>query len=105
MMESREPLVSPDVLARYAGDAASEVDGVSALAESSLHRGGAVVVTRAEDALEIAVHVELEWGTSATDVGDAVQSRVREYVEKMANAKVGTVDVVVERVGPSRAAR
>lgn len=104
-MESRQPLVSPDVLARYAGDAASEVAGVSALAESPLHRGKAVAVTQVDGALEIAVHVELEWGTSATDVGAAVQSRVREYVERMVNTKVATVDVVVERVGPSPAAR
>jgi uncharacterized alkaline shock family protein YloU len=100
-----QPLVSPDVLARYAGDAASEVRGVSALAESALHRGKAVSVAQSDDALEIAVHVELEWGTSAREVGAAVQQRVREYVERMADTKVTTVDVVVERVGSSPAPR
>ena len=93
------PLISPDVLARYAGDAASEVPGVAAIAESSLHRGRAVEVAQTDDMLEIAVHIELEWGRSAAEVGADVQRRVREYVERMANAKVGAVDVVVQRVG------
>jgi uncharacterized alkaline shock family protein YloU len=99
------PLVSPDVLARYAGDAASEVRGVSALAESALHRGKAVEVTQSDDTLEIAVHIELEWGRSAGEVGAAVQQRVREYVERMANTRVTTVDVMVERVSSSTAPR
>ena len=94
-----QPLVSPDVLARYAGDAASEVTGVAALAESQLHRGRAVVLTESEGTIDISVHVELEWGRSAAEVGGNVQRRVREYVERMANARVGAVDVVVERVG------
>ena len=98
-----QPLVSPDVLARYAGDAASETAGVVALAGSPLHRGRAVSVVHAGDALEISVHVELEWGSSAPAVGGAVQRRVREYVEQMANATIASVDVVVERVGPSPA--
>ena len=101
MMEG-PPHISPDVLARYAGDAASEV---SALAESSLHRGRAVGVTESADGIEISVHVELEWGRSAKEVGRDVQRRVREYVERMASAKVAGVDVVVERVGSPRSPR
>jgi uncharacterized alkaline shock family protein YloU len=89
------------VLARYAGDAASEVHGISGLAESALHRGKAVVVTRSEGALAIVVHVELEWGRSAGEVGAEVQRRVSEYVERMADTKVAKVDVVIEGVSPS----
>ena len=100
-----QPLVSPDVLARYAGDAAAEVRGVTSLAESALHRGKAVAVTQSDGALEIAVHIELEWGRSAGEVGAAVQRRVREYVERMASTRVATVDVVVERVGSPPSAR
>jgi uncharacterized alkaline shock family protein YloU len=98
-------LISADVLARYAGDAASDVVGVSALAESPLHRGRGVAVREAEDGIRIAVHVELEWARSAGDVGGEVQRRVREYVERMTNAKVGAVDVVVERVNAPPPAR
>ena len=91
-------LISADVLARYAGDAASEVEGVSALGDSPLHRGRGVAVTEAADGIHISVHVELEWARSATEVGGRVQRRVREYVERMTNARVEAVDVVVERV-------
>jgi uncharacterized alkaline shock family protein YloU len=96
-----QPLVSPEVLARYAGDAASEAAGVASLTGSPLHRERAVTVAQTDDALEISVHIELEWGSSAAAVGRAVQLRVREYVEQMANARVASVDVVVERVAPA----
>jgi uncharacterized alkaline shock family protein YloU len=99
-----QPLISHDVLARYAGDAASEVAGGS-LAESPLHRGRAVEVTESEDAIGITVHVELDWGRSASEVCSQVQSRVREYLERMTNARVENVDVVVQRVGATPAPR
>lgn len=98
-------LVSPDVLARYAGDAASEVPGVLGLAESALHRGRAVAVSESEGSLEIAVHVELEWGRSAGDVGADVQRRVREYVQRMTDKSVASVDVVVERLSDPSTSR
>jgi uncharacterized alkaline shock family protein YloU len=93
-----EPLISPDVLARYAGDAARDVPGVAGLAESPRHRGKAVVVGDADGALDVTVHVELEWGRSVADVGQAVQDRVRDYVEGMTHKAVGTVEVVVDGV-------
>jgi uncharacterized alkaline shock family protein YloU len=96
-MES-EPRISPDVIARYAGDAAKEVTGVAGLAESALHRGRPVEIVDADGALALTVHVDLEWGRSAREVGAAVQHRVREYVERMTGKRVGTVEVVVERV-------
>jgi uncharacterized alkaline shock family protein YloU len=86
-----EPVISPDVLARYAGDAAAEVTGVSAL-------GRAVEIADHDGALGLTVHVELEWGRSASEVGRKVQRRVRDYVESMTNKKVGAVEVVIERV-------
>jgi uncharacterized alkaline shock family protein YloU len=86
-------VISTDVLARYAGDAAREVEGVSGLS-----RGAAHVVGTAERA-DVVVHLELEWGAAAEDVSRRVQDRVTEYLERMANLEVGSVDVVVERVG------
>ena len=38
-------------------------------------------------------------GGSAEDVARQVQERVAEYLERMAKLEVGSVDVVVERVG------
>jgi uncharacterized alkaline shock family protein YloU len=87
------PVISADVLARYAGDAAQEVEGVSGLTREAAH-----VVGTAEKA-DVVVHLELEWGAAAEDVSRRVQDRVTEYLERMANLEVGSVDVVVERVG------
>jgi uncharacterized alkaline shock family protein YloU len=87
------PVISIDVLARYAGDAALEVDRVSRLT-----RDAAQVVGTAERA-DVVVHLELEWGAPAEEVARRVQDRVTEYLERMANLDVGSVDVVVERVG------
>jgi len=87
------PVISPEVLARYAGDAALEVDGVSRLA------GTAPEVTHTGDAADVVVHVELRWGAGSEDVARQVQERVAEYLGRMAELEVGSVDVVVERVG------
>jgi uncharacterized alkaline shock family protein YloU len=87
------PVISTDVLARYADDAALEVEGVSGLTRDAAH-----VVGTAERA-DVVVHLELEWGAPAEEVARRVQDRVTEYLERMANLEVGSVDVVVERVG------
>jgi uncharacterized alkaline shock family protein YloU len=93
------PVISNEVLARYAGDAALEVDGVSALTRD------AAEVSGAEGRFDIDVHVELVWGAGAEAVAREVQERVSEYVARMANVDVGSVDVVVERVGAPPAKR
>jgi uncharacterized alkaline shock family protein YloU len=95
---NEEPLISQDVLARYAGDAASEVTGIVALAESPLHRGRAVEIVESDGAVDLKVHVELEWGRSAPEVGKRAERRVREYVERMTKKRVGSVEIVVEHV-------
>ena len=51
------------------------------------------------------MHVELVWGAAAERVARDVQQRVAEYIERMANVSVGSVDVVVERVGTPPAKR
>ena len=86
-------VISPDVLARYAGDAALEVAGVSGLT-----RDAAEVLSSAEKA-DVVVHLELEWGASADAVARQVQERVADYLGRMANLDVASVDIVVERVG------
>jgi len=88
------PVISADVLARYAGDAAKEVDGVAGLT-----RGAAEVAVTDSDRADVVVHVELSWGVAAKDACVQVQERVAEYLGRMANLEVGSVDVVVERVG------
>jgi uncharacterized alkaline shock family protein YloU len=92
-------VISPEVLARYAGDAAREVAGVAGLADGALHRERAIEVSTSTDSTDVTVHVQLEWGSAAADVAREVQTRVAEYLERMANLTVGSVDVVVEGVG------
>jgi uncharacterized alkaline shock family protein YloU len=87
------PVISADVLARYAGDAAQEVAGVSGLTH------GAAEVTTSPERADVVVHLELEWGAGAESVSRQVQERVAEYLGRMANLEIGSVDVVVERVG------
>jgi uncharacterized alkaline shock family protein YloU len=87
------PVISPEVLARYAGDAALEVDGISGLTR------GAAAVTRTGSRAEVVVHVELQWGSGSEEVSRQVQERVAEYLGRMAELEVGSVDVIVERFG------
>jgi uncharacterized alkaline shock family protein YloU len=86
-------VISPDILARYAADAAREVQGIDALVPSQLHRhrGVRVVDNRVE------LHVRVAWGASIPEVGRALRERVGEYLRSMANADVA-VDVVVDEV-------
>jgi uncharacterized alkaline shock family protein YloU len=96
--------ISSDILARYAADAARDVDGVSALVESHIprHRGVRVL---GEDGgpVRIEVHVEAEWGASLPEVGREVQRRVRDYLRRMADVEPESVDVVVDDVAaPAR---
>ena len=64
------PVISTDVLARYASDAAQEVEGVS-----SLTREAAEVTGTAERG-DVVVHLALEWGAGAEDFSRLVQERV-----------------------------
>jgi uncharacterized alkaline shock family protein YloU len=90
-----DAVVSPDVLARYAADAAREVDGVVGIVEG-VRKG-----IRVEDG-EIELHLALKWGVSIPVVGSEVQERVADYLERMADTRPAAVNVVVEEVdGPA----
>ena len=86
-----DAVVSPDVVARYAADAAREVDGVAGIVEG-VRKG-----IRVEDG-EIELHLALKWGVSIPVVGSEVQERVADYLERMANTRPAVVNVVVEEV-------
>jgi uncharacterized alkaline shock family protein YloU len=91
--------ISTDILARYAADAAREVDGVRGLVESHLHRHRGARVTEEEDGLRVELHLDVAWGASIVEVGRAVQRRVRDYLRRMADVEPAIVDVVVDEVG------
>jgi uncharacterized alkaline shock family protein YloU len=95
-------VISHDVLAAYAADAAAEVPGVHDLVDGPRrHRG--VRVAEEEGATSVEVHIALEWGALAPEVGIAVQRRVAEYLERTAERRAVEVAVVVSGVSPSPA--
>jgi uncharacterized alkaline shock family protein YloU len=95
--------ISSEVLARYAADAASEVDGVRGLVASQLHRHRGVRVSTPDGIGATAeIHVEAEWGASIPKLGREVQRAVGDYLSRMARAAPAAVNVVVDAVGPAR---
>jgi uncharacterized alkaline shock family protein YloU len=91
--------ISGDVLASYAADAAREVSGVTGVVESPLHRHRGVRVADDDGSVRVELHLAVEWGVSIPDVGAAVQTRVTEYLTRMADVVPAAVDVVVDEVG------
>ena len=96
-MEGRAS-ISSDILARYAADAAREVEGVHGLVESHLPRHRGVRVLGDDGAVRIEIHLEAKWGASLPEVGREVQRRVRDYLGRMADVEPEAVDVVVDEV-------
>jgi uncharacterized alkaline shock family protein YloU len=81
-------VISPEVLARYAADAAAEVAGV----HTKQRRGARVSGT------EIEVHVVIDYGANIPGVAADVQQRVIEYLAQMADMQPSAVNVVVDDV-------
>ena len=96
-------MISTDILARYAGDAAREVAGVRDLVGSALHRHEGARVTRESGRVAVELHVALDWGASAPAVGAQVQARVADYLARMADLRPDSVDVVVDEFRPPAA--
>jgi len=81
-------VISPEVLARYAVDAAAEVSGVH-----TKHRRAA----RVSDG-EVEVHVVVDYGANIPSVAAEVQRSVLAYLERMADLRATAVHVVVDDV-------
>jgi uncharacterized alkaline shock family protein YloU len=86
-----QSVISPDVVARYAADAAREVDGVTGIVEG-VRKGIRV------DGGEIVLHLAFRWGVSIPEVGAAVQLEVADYLARMTDARPAAVNVVVEEI-------
>ena len=94
-------LISTDVVASYAGDAALEIEGVRRLVDGLAPEHHGVRVTNADGgALAWSSISALDWGAAAAAVGIAVQQRVAEYLGRMTDLETATVDVVVDDFGP-----
>jgi uncharacterized alkaline shock family protein YloU len=92
-------MISTDVLASYAADAAREVEGVRGLVESALHRQRGVQVEERDGVVSLELELALESGASVEGVARAVQERVAAYLARMADVRPGSVDVVVAEIG------
>jgi uncharacterized alkaline shock family protein YloU len=97
---SEHATISSDILARYAADAAQEVDGVRGLVESHLPRHRGVRITDDDGRVTVEVHLAIDWGASIPAVGREVQQRVAEYLQRMADVRPAAIDVVVDEVSP-----
>ena len=86
-------VISPEVLARYAADAAVEVPGVRGVVESPLHRRGVRVTGN-----EVEVHVVADFGATLPDVASDVQRHVADYLLRMAGVRPAAVHVVVDEL-------
>ena len=81
-------MISPEVLARYAADAAADVPGV----QTKNRRGARVTGS------EVEVHVVIDYGANIPDVAASVQRHVIDYLAQMADMRVSVVNVVVDDV-------
>jgi uncharacterized alkaline shock family protein YloU len=81
-------VISPEVLARYAADAAAEVPGV----HTKQRRGARV------SGNEVEVHVVIDYGADIPNVAADVQRHVIDYLAQMADMRPSAVNVVVDDV-------
>jgi uncharacterized alkaline shock family protein YloU len=87
--------ISTEILARYAADAAREIQGVR---EVPKRRG--VKVSESDGRVRVELHLAVDWGASIPELGRGVQARVREYLQRMADVDPSSVSVVVDEIGP-----
>jgi uncharacterized alkaline shock family protein YloU len=95
---SDQASIATDILARYAADAAREVEGVRRVVDRPIPGRRGVRVAGRDGAVRVEVHVVAERGASLPAVGARVQERVREYLGSMADVEPASVDVVVDAV-------
>lgn len=98
-----EALISHDVLASYAADAAREVPGVRGLVERHLPGRRGVRIGEQDGRVTVELHVGVDWGVSIPELGRRVQKRVADYLAQMADVEPASIDVVVDDVGPHEA--
>jgi uncharacterized alkaline shock family protein YloU len=81
-------VISSEVLARYAADAAAEVAGV----HTNQRRGARV------SGGEVEVHIVIDYGANIPHVAAQVQQHVTDYLARMADMRPTVVNVVVDDV-------
>lgn len=99
--------INKEVIAKMAGLAATETEGVASLAKipsdvkTIFHTGEftrSVKVITANDCVEIEVYIKVANGFIATKVAEAVQNKIKEDIQNMTGSAVTKVNVVVADV-------
>ena len=99
--------INKEVIAKMAGLAAIETEGVAALAKipsdvkTIFHTGEftrSVKVNTDNDCVEIEVYVKIKSDALATKVAEAVQNKIKEDIQNMTGSAVTKVNVVVADV-------
>ena len=93
------PQIAPEVVARYAADAALEVDGVAALVKERVRRHDGVRVAETDGSVAVEIHLRVAPGATIPKVGRDVQDRVAAYLERMTGSAPAKVDVIVREIG------
>lgn len=97
--------IAPGVLELIVGLAATEVEGVAWLSGGAiggisdwLKRGPAkgVKIEFADSAIDVELHLVIEYGRRLPEVARKVQNNVKRAVESMTNCTVNAVDVYVD---------
>jgi len=73
---------------------------VRGVSESSLPGRRGVRVVTDDGLVRVELHLAVDWGASIPELGRDVQTRVREYLLRMADVDPATVDVAVGEIGP-----
>ena len=62
------------------------------------HHG--VKVENDDGVVAVELHLAVDWGVNVPTLGGVVQTRVAEYLGRMADLTPATVDVIVDDIGP-----
>lgn len=99
--------INKEVIAKMAGLAAMDTEGVADLAKipsdvkTIFHTGEftrSVKVNTDNDCVEIEVYVKVKNGATATKVAEAVQAKIKDDIQNMTGSAVTKVNVVVADV-------
>jgi uncharacterized alkaline shock family protein YloU len=113
--DAERPLVSHEVIASYAADAARTVPGIVALHASHWKKlssrvretrsGGVVVKDSAHGAVEIEIHARVAWGSVIPELAGQVEKAVRERMDALLNIDLDTVTLFVDEIAEPAAER
>jgi uncharacterized alkaline shock family protein YloU len=101
--------IAAGVVEQICAMAAEGVDGVAAVcpgqslsarAAKAVNKQGAgcVAVSMADGAVAVALHVDVEYGTSINEVAEEVKTTVADAIKSQVGAEVASVDVFVDGV-------